>query len=228
MIKQLVQRAFGAFGYQITANQFAGWTPECLARFGSPRTVVDVGVGFGTYPLYRAFPHAQHILIEPLSEFEASLKEIAARFGARYFLTAVGAQNGKATITINPDRPQMSSLNKRNTLAPTGAAWITRDVPVVTLDSLAIEHNLQPPFGLKIDTEGHELSVIQGASQFLRETEFVIAEVSVEKRFESSYTFTQFVSTMEREGFDFFDILSITRSSAPYGIKYIDSVFKKK
>lgn len=228
MIKQFIQRAFGALGYQITANQFSGWTPECLARFGSPRTVVDVGVGFGTYPLYRAFPQAQHILIEPLSEFEASLKEIAARFGARYFLTAVGAQDGKATITINPNRPQMSSLSERSALTPTGAHWVTREVPVVTLDSLAIEHNLLPPFGLKIDTEGYELSVIQGASQFLRATEFVIAEVSVAKRFESSYSFAQFVSAMEREGFEFFDILSITRSSAPYGIKYIDSVFKKK
>lgn len=44
-----------------------------------------------------------------------------------------------------------------------------------------------PPFGLKVDTGGADPDVVEGAHEFLRETEFVIAEVSIAERFEGGY-----------------------------------------
>ena len=54
---------------------------------------------------------------------------------------------------------------------------------VTTLDALRAERGWEGPFGLKIDAEGYEHRVIEGAAALLRDTQFVIAEVSVTRPF---------------------------------------------
>ncbi len=53
-----------------------------------------------------------------------------------------------------------------------------------------------------------ELEVIRGAKQTLKETAFVIAETSVQERFDGSYRFFEFVSEMESLGFKIGNILT--------------------
>ena len=62
-------------------------------------------------------------------------------------------------------------------------------------------YSFQSPFGLKIDTEGFDYQVIQGARNFLRETQFVIAEVNVAKRYEGGYSFAEFIAIRDENGF---------------------------
>jgi hypothetical protein len=81
------------------------------------------------------------------------------------------------------------------------------------------EHNLQPPFGLKIDTEGFELEVIEGAPKFLRKTQFVIAEVSISKRFVEGYSFSEFTEVMIRNGFFLWDLMTVRK-------RFVDAVFR--
>jgi FkbM family methyltransferase len=170
-----------------------GWRPAVLKRGGfRPRTVVDVGVGKGTPQLYEAFPDAYQILIEPLSEHEPRLRDILKKYKGQYFLTAVGAREERAAINVEPRRKSMSSILERTDSTSTGFQAEKRQIPMTTLDRLMAKHNFQPPFGLKIDVEGLEYQVIQGAPAFLRETQFVVAEVSVVKRFKESYSFSEF------------------------------------
>ena len=84
--------------------------------------------------------------------------------------------------------------------------------------------NVKGPYIIKIDTEGHELSVIKGAAKTLQQTTMVIAEVSVAKRFNESYQFSEFISEMASHGFELLDIL--TFSSTPP--KFLDAVFTKQ
>ena len=79
-----------------------------------------------------------------------------------------------------------------------------------TLDTLMEEYGFEPPFGLKIDTEGFEDQVIRGATNFLRRTEFVIAEVSVAERFVDSYTFAEFTELMDENDFFLWDVLGVS------------------
>ena len=115
----------------------------------------------------------------------------------------------------------MSSVLERADSTSTGFRPEKRSVPMTTLDRLMEEHDFRPPFGLKIDVEGFEYQVIQGATAFLRKTQFVVAEVSVAKRFEESYSFSEFTELMDRNGFYLWDILNIG------GKKFVDAVFKK-
>ena len=195
------------------------WQPDILKRSGiRPRTVVDVGVGRGTPQLYEAFPEAFHILVEPLKEHEPRLRRILRRYKGEYFLTAVGSNNRKATLSVEPAKNQMSSFYERTATTATADPTEKREVPIITLDMLAERHNLRPPYGLKIDTEGFELEVIKGATDFLRKTQFVVAEVSVTERFVGSYSFPEFTETMTRNGFFLWTILNTHE-------RYVDAVF---
>ena len=201
---------------------FGGWTLGEVkkARF-SPRTVVDVGAGRGTRQLYEAFPEAYHFLVEPLTEYESDLRKALEPHQGEYIFTAAGATNTRAFINVEP-RPMMSSFLARTDLTSTGKQVEKREVEVKTLDTLMEEYGFEPPFGLKIDTEGFEDQVIRGATNFLRRTEFVIAEVSVAERFVDSYTFAEFTELMDENDFFLWDVLGVS------GVRFLDVAFVRR
>ena len=122
-------------------------------------------------------------------------------YKGQYFLTAVGARKQQAVMNVAPNNMYMSSILERTQLPPTEFQTEERQIPVTTLDSLMGEHGFEPPFGLKIDAEGFEYQIMRGARAFLRETQFVIAEVSVTERFKESYVLSEFTELMDRNGF---------------------------
>jgi FkbM family methyltransferase len=188
-----------------------------------------VGVNKGTPELYEAFPEAYHVLIEPLKENEPHLQRILQEYEGEYFLTAVGARDEVLTINVQAggDR-QKSSLLNRTDEYKLDPALERREVPVTTLDGLLEKHKFEPPFGLKVDTEGFDYQVIEGASNFLRDTQFVIAEVNVAKIYEGSYTFADFIRIMDEHGFYLCDILRVGRQKLPpFDINFVDAMFLK-
>jgi len=199
-----------------------GWTLGEVnkARF-SPRTVVDVGAGRGTPHLYEAFPEAYHFLVEPLMEYESDLRKVLEPYQGEYIFTAAGATNTRAFINVE-QRPMMSSFLTRTNLTSTGKQVEKREVAVKTLDTLMEEYGFEPPFGLKIDTESFEDQVIRGATNFLRRTEFVIAELSVAERFVDSYTFAEFTELMDENDFFLWDVLGVS------GVRFLDVAFVRR
>lgn len=229
MILRALNRVLAAVGLELSRRGRAGFTAAHLRRFGfAPRTLVDVGVGPGTPALYDAFPEAELVLVEPLAEYEDSLRRIAAERGGRYHLTALGASEGRRTIHIEPGNRMRSSLLARTALTASGDALATREVPVTTLDRLLERGGFAPPFGLKIDTEGFELEVVRGAERFLRDAVFVIAEASLAERFEGGYRFAELVAELARHGLHACDFLEVSRSASTPGARYADVLFRRE
>jgi FkbM family methyltransferase len=192
----------------VDAQPGNGWAPENLRRPGiEPSTVIDVGVASGTGGLYEAFPDAYLVLIEPLEEFRDVLGVLAARHGGEYLLTAVGAAEGTATINIHRTQSLSSLLTGIRAEQSAGR----REVPVTTLDKLVAERGWRAPFGLKLDVEGYEPFVIEGAKSMLKETQFVIAELSISPRFEGDLMIGGFIDLMRSHGFKVVDIVDGTR-----------------
>jgi FkbM family methyltransferase len=186
-----------------------GWQIDSLRSFAfSPRTVIDVGVANGTPALYDSFPKARHVLIEPLREFEEDLRRIMATHDAYFLSTAVGSTTGKTKIFVDQEDPLMSSVLK--TVVPRQRIS-EREVPITTLDALMRQEGWEAPFGLKIDAEGFEREVIEGARALLLETEFVIAELSLSERFEGSSSSRDFIALLESRGFTVLDVLDAAR-----------------
>jgi FkbM family methyltransferase len=205
----------------------SGWRPANLRKHGfSPRTVVDVGAAHGTPHLYGAYPDAHHVLVEPLRECEESLKWWVGKQGGEYLLAAIGDREGHVALHVDKDRHWASSVLPPAGPSTDGSAE-ERTVPITTLDRLYEERGWPAPFGLKIDTEGFEDRVIEGATRLLLETEFVIAEVSVAQRFEGSYSFADFIALMKSAGFRLADILDGLKSSHSGEVIFIDALFRR-
>lgn len=205
-----------------------GWRAENIRKPGlTPATVIDVGVARGTPNLYDAFPDAHLVLVEPLREFEEDLERICRRRGGEYVLAAVGAEPGRAEIHVNPAMLYESSLlvDERRPFDERDALE-RREVAVTTLDDLRAERGWKGPFGLKLDAEGYEHRVIEGAVELLPETQFVIAEVSVTRPFAGGISFAGFISLMDRHGFAVYDLLDGTKRGN-YGVDFVDVLFRR-
>ena len=242
ILKTLLKGLFNYFGFdvhrKIPPERPLGWNPEHIQELGfCPKTLVDVGVGSrGTPRLYKAFPNSYYVLIDPLKEFESEMQRILETHDGCYFLVAAGNKEGTITIHMLPGWKTMSSVRKPNNIHKEIYQSITdapyqerkRELPLVTLDGLLEKNSWQPPFGLKIDTEGYELEVIEGAANFLKNTEFVIAEVATIERVEGGYSFFDFVRAMDEHGFRICDILSDGRLENPPELYMVDALFCRK
>jgi FkbM family methyltransferase len=205
----------------------SGWVPECLRKEGfEPATVIDVGAGKGTPPLYSAFPEAYHVLIEPLEECRSSLAEHLTKVDGEHIAVAVGEREETAEIHVDPDDYWNSSILERASQPPDERAKLrTRSIPVRTLDGLLAEREWAAPFGLKLDIEGYEARVIEGAERVLSMTQFVIAELWLIKMYQQSHTFAEFISLMDSRGFALFDILDGGKTAMNQGVNFIDALF---
>src|SRR5258708_12534951 len=75
----------------------------------SPATVFDIGVGYGTFPLYRAFPDAFYHLIDPAQESLAYMQRLARRLRCEVHPVALGDHAGPASLA-GPAATQQSPL----------------------------------------------------------------------------------------------------------------------
>jgi FkbM family methyltransferase len=233
----LIHRKLLSFGWRVQRDKPApdGWLPGCaywdpayLRRLDfQPATLIDIGVGRGTQSLYRAFPEAYLVLIEPLSEFAADTAAILASRPGVHVPVALGSEPGRREIRVEPRQLMLTSFYERHRLERTGESPEIRQIEVETLDRVIAACDCPRPFGVKIDTEGAELEILRGATSVLRETEFLIAEVSVLRRFQSSYSFAALIAELDSLGFETCDILDIGRADSSH-VTFFDLVFQRK
>lgn len=199
---------------------------DYLAAVAQPDTVIDVGVGFGTAPLYAAFPHSHFILVEPLRESVPTLDYLARHYRCEVVHKAAGEQPGELDIQVDTQRPPRSSLHSRAAGAEFATVLETRRIEVTTLDqvladSQAPAHNIL----LKIDTEGYELKVLQGARSVLPHCSAVIVESSIAERFSGGYRFEDLIGWMHQQGFGLYSILCVTQPRKELQPRFADLLF---
>ena len=171
-------------------------------------TFIDVGVGAeGTPNLYKKFKDKKLILIDPLDEAESFYKNNMADKEAVFFKTALGEKEDTAIINVEQGIGR-STLLEVTDINYEGDPVQKRSVTLRKLDDVVREHQLGR-VGLKIDTEGFELSVIRGAKEVLRSTKFVIAEVRHNhESFHGVYKLHEFIQEMHDNGFVLSKILT--------------------
>src|SRR3546814_20998632 len=81
---------------------FKAQTLQILRERGVPvGTVLDVGVCHGTPELMQDFPEPRHLLFEPISEFEATIRPHYRNMDAELHLVAVGDPEGVVGLKIS-------------------------------------------------------------------------------------------------------------------------------
>ncbi len=194
----------------------------------APRTVVDVGAAYGSFTRECAaiFPDARYLLIEPLAEYQSLLSELERSMpSAQYICAAASSRSGEIAINVHPDLVGSSLLREVET--GTDVNGVPRNVRAVTVDSLIEETGAKGPFFLKVDVQGAEIDVLQGAEALLKETEYVLLEVSFFKFFEGGPEFSDIVTCMKSWGFVVYDITALQYRPLDNALSQADVAFVK-
>jgi FkbM family methyltransferase len=232
-IRRVVRQVFKTLGYDISRadmnvkgrSRLSGVLAHARQHGLRPAVVVDVGVGYGTPELYAAFPDARHLLIEPLVEFEPVLKRVTASYPGDYILAAASDREGTTTIHVSRESLETSSISSWDGLH---VAATSRQVPTVRLDTACLERGLRGPFLIKVDVQGHELAVIEGASRLLTDTDAIILEVSLFAFYEGMPQFADVIAAMRERGFVVYDIFGGYYRSLDQALGQIDLVFVRE
>ena len=199
------------------------FTAGYLRRFQfAARTIFDVGVCQGTFQLYEAFAGRRLVLIDPLPESEVRVRARFPDLSFEFIATGLGAAEGSAILNLT-ETPAKTGIPERTPLTAERVIE-RRTIDITTLDRIVEKTPYAEPFGLKLDTEGYELEILRGAEHALRKTEFIIAEISIKKRFVNGYRFSEAIALLSARGFELIDILNL-HAGAP---RFYDCVFVRR
>ncbi len=164
------------------------------------RSVIDVGILTGTGELMHAFPDRKHVLIEPIIEWNDTIRQSYSRLKIDFDLINVAASNfnGKMNIETNTVIPGKQISHARLTNKPLGPT--VREVDVRTLDNLLAERPVPKPYLLKIDVDGVELLILEGSKAVLKDTNVVVIEANIRN-------FVERAAFLQSVGFELFDIV---------------------
>jgi FkbM family methyltransferase len=191
-----------------------------LQRYGfSPATVFDVGVGFGTWDLYRAFPGAHYHLIDPTPESMPHMRRIARRLDSEVHPVALGHRDRETTLEIRPDIQGSTLLEE---VGPRQVLRFER-VPMRRFDTLI--GMFERPALAKIDVQGAELLVLEGMADRIGDIDAFIVETSTIATVKGGAEMAGIVAFMHANGFVVADIVGLKRRPLDGATAQFDLLF---
>ena len=190
-----------------------------------PKTIIDVGVAYGTKGLYGKYKNVYHLLVEPLKEYEKSCQNIIKKYGGEYILAAASDSIGHVKINVHPDLSGSSLFNESEGPQVDGEPRI---VPTKTLDSICQEKKIEGPFLMKIDAQGAELKVLNGAINILNHTEIIVLEAFLFNFYEETPLLADIVLYLKDMDFLVYDIFGAMTRPLDGALSQVDLVFVKK
>lgn len=173
-------------------------------------TVLDIGAHHGFYSLTASravYPGGQIQSFEPSPRERAQLQRnlrLNRRTNVTIHSKALGTNLGKATLfLVQGEHDGCNSLRQPDGFPGT----ITVEVDVVPLDHFLKEKGVQKVDFIKMDVEGAELSVLQGAPSLLSASPrpVILAEVSDLRTKAWGYRASEILTLLEQKGFRWFE-----------------------
>jgi len=176
--------------------------------------VLDVGANVGQFAReIRAFGFAGRIVsFEPLADAHRRLCEAAAGDGAWQVhpRCAIGDRDGEVTINVSANSVSSSLLpiTGAHVGAAGASAYVGREtVPLLRLDAMAAAYlaAARNPF-LKIDTQGFEWQVLDGAQGSLPRLRGVLCELSLVELYEGQHLWLEVIDRLGSAGFTLWNL----------------------
>ena len=172
-------------------NEFLLWIRQSL-RLRDANVVFDVGANHGDFSkaASECFPRARIFLFEPLPVLRPLLESEVARHANRwqFYPIALGAADGHLPFHIDPVNDTIGSFagfsnSYRKLHDNLGDIQNTRtiEVPIASLDNFCQRTGIEHIDLIKIDVEGFEFAVLEGATKILANTSAVIVETSLSR-----------------------------------------------
>lgn len=203
-----------------------------LLRLHGVDLVLDVGANVGQYGrALRADGYAGRILsFEPLSDAFERLRRTASRDGAwQAVRCALGDRDGTATLNVAGNSVSSSvlpMLPAHLRSAPRSAYVGAEEVPVRRLDSVLAGHG--GPGGrafLKVDAQGYERAVLDGASGCLAGIAGVQLEMPLTPLYQGEASMPELVEYMAGRGFALVSLEPAWSDPASGRLLQVDGIF---
>jgi FkbM family methyltransferase len=193
------------------------------------RTVFDVGANTGqtAVEVCAAFPRATVYSFEPVAgTFQQLLTNTEAYPQVHCTHAALGAHQESREIRLFPaDESVSNSLNDWAMNAEADAQ--TETITILTGDAVCKERGITEIDLLKIDTEGFELSVIQGFDQLLKagKVAAIYCEVSFNPQDKMHTYINDLNDLVFGYGYFFYGIYGISNSAIKVGRNYANVLY---
>jgi FkbM family methyltransferase len=181
---------------------------SALKNFGID-FVFDIGANRGQFAseLRNGGYSGEIVSFEPLSAAHAAL-QIASKNDAKWCVyprCALGDRNGEIEINVAGNSVSSSilpMLESHEKAAPLSVYQGTEIVNIKTLDAVAAEYSsIGRTSFLKIDTQGFEWQVLNGARDTLPNIRGVLLELTLSPLYEGQHLWRETIDRLESEGF---------------------------
>lgn len=244
-MKKVLQKVANSFGYKIMKNtthnkisgapSIANHKNNLLSKFYGtlkkldfqPNFIVDIGANTGTWTreALREFPDASYLLIEPQERLSENFKDLLQNEKIKYLPIGVGNKNDILKFTIHDRDDSCSFIYSEEEAATMGYEQI--EVPIKTLNSIIAEHQFPHPDIVKIDAEGLDLEVLEGASELFGKTEVFLVEAAIQNKVYKN-SLIRLINTMDAAGYELYDITDLNRPFDLPVLWLVEAAFVKK
>jgi FkbM family methyltransferase len=174
------------------------------------RNVVDVGVLSGTGFLVEYFPKAKHHLFEPVDRFfdviragyqglEFDLHHLAVSSTSGMAFQVGVSADGSARVTHSYVSVQERAVGE---ITGQGVVIECKPVKTVSLDEFFGQTPLEGNYLLKIDVDGHEMPIIEGAQATVAGADLVIVEATMP-------TLLERANAISKLGFELLEVVDL-------------------
>lgn len=172
-----------------------------LREYGlEPNAILDVGILAETQEIRVLFKEVKQYLFEPVAEFFPLIRENYKENDYEIIPAAASNVTGQSFL-------QVISIREGQTITHTGLTdkdegANTRPIETIRLDDFVKQRALDGPFFLKVDVDGAELQVLEGASGIFDQIDCIMVEAA-------RHGFAERVAFLTAAGFALIDIVEI-------------------
>lgn len=207
--------SFDSIGYDVDNPQINGEYSLLPIIAKSAQVIFDVGAnkGFWSKCIASLNPTAQLFAFEPVPDTFEILKQTLKDVNASLYNIAISNENGEKTFFYYKDSSELAELStfyRRN--ASIEGRLNLHAVPIqvqtMTLESFCAIHSITRIDLLKVDTEGSELDVLQGASALLKNKQIIIIQFEYGGCYlDAKITLRQVYELLTKNGYSIFRII---------------------
>jgi len=171
--------------------------------------VLDIGANIGqfAYELRSIGFNGRIVSFEPLEKEYEKLEKLASKdlLWEVHPKTAIGDVDGSVVINVSANSVSSSILPMLEThlAAEKSSKYISKiSVPISRLDSIANRYtSTSREFFIKIDTQGFEWEVLDGANETLKDAKGVLCELSLVELYKGQHLWLEIKNRLESNGF---------------------------
>lgn len=238
-MKRIIRKIFNKFNLDIhKLNPQSDSISQILKAISVVNTnlIFDIGANIGQFSteLKARGYRGKIVSFEPLTSARDKLIKEASKDSNWIVHKRAAIGNRSGIVEINVANNSVSSsilpmLNSHTKAAPDSVYVQKEKVPIITLDSVYSEYIHQTSnLFLKLDTQGYESFVLDGALKTLDKANGILCELSLMPLYEEQVLWRDIIERLERNGFILWSLLKGFTDSHNGRSLQVDAVFLRK